>query len=103
MSRSSVVYGPFSIVWGLGCAMFTALLYKYKEKSDRYIFMLGTVLGGAYEYACSIFTELVFGTVFWDYSKLPFNLGGRINLLFCFFWGIAAVVWLKIIYPKLSI
>ena len=64
--------------------------------------MLGTVLGGAYEYACSIFTELVFGTVFWDYSKLPFNLGGRINLLFCFFWGIAAVVWLKIIYPKLS-
>ena len=33
MSRSSVVYGPFSIVWGLGCAMFTALLYKYKEKS----------------------------------------------------------------------
>lgn len=102
MSRSSVVYGPFSIVWGLGCAMFTALLYKYKEKSDRYIFMLGTVLGGAYEYACSVFTELVFGTVFWDYSKLPFNLGGRINLLFCFFWGIAAVVWLKIIYPKLS-
>ena len=102
MSRSSLIYGTFSIVWGLGCAMFTALLYKYKEKSDRYIFMLGTVLGGAYEYACSIFTELVFGTVFWDYSKLPFNLGGRINLLFCFFWGIAAVVWLKIIYPKLS-
>ncbi|MGN0277297.1 MAG: hypothetical protein ACI4CZ_08890 [Hominisplanchenecus sp.] len=102
MSRSSVVYGPFSIVWGLGCAILTALLYKYKDKSDRYIFMLGTVLGGAYEYICSVFTELVFGTVFWDYSKIPFNLGGRINLLYCFFWGIAAVVWLKMIYPKLS-
>lgn len=37
-----------------------------------------------------------------DYSKIPFNLGGRINLLFCFFWGIAAVVWLKILYPKFS-
>ncbi|MEG1576572.1 MAG: putative ABC transporter permease, partial [Clostridium sp.] len=24
------------------------------------------------------------------------------NLLFCFFWGIASVVWLKGIYPKLS-
>ena len=82
--------------------MFTALLYKYKEKSDRYIFMLGTVLGGAYEYACSIFTELVFGTVFWDYSKMPFNLNGRINLLYCFFWGIATVVWFKRIYPFLS-
>ena len=102
MSRSSVVYGPFSIVWGLGCAFLTILLYKYREKSDGYIFFYGTVLGGAYEYICSVFTELVFGTVFWDYSKIPFNLGGRINLLYCFFWGIAAVVWLKILYPKVS-
>ncbi len=102
MSRSSVVYGSFSIVWGLGCAFLTAFLYKYKDKSDRYIFLYGTILGGAYEYICSVFTELVFGTVFWDYSKIPFNLGGRINLLFCFFWGIAAVVWLKILYPIFS-
>lgn len=33
---------------------------------------------------------------------MPFNLGGRINLLYCFFWGIAAVVWFKILYPKIS-
>lgn len=102
MSRSSVVYGPFSIVWGLGCVLLTAFLYQYREKSDRYIFLAGTVLGGAYEYICSVFTELVFGTIFWDYSAIPFNLGGRINLLYCFFWGIVAVVWLKIIYPFLS-
>lgn len=102
MSRSSVVYGPFSIVWGLGCVLLTGILYKYKDKSDRYIFAFGTILGGAYEYICSVFTELVFGTVFWDYSAIPFNLGGRINLLYCFFWGLAAVVWLKGIYPYLS-
>ena len=102
MSRSSVVYGPFSIVWGFGCALLTAFLYKYRDKSDRYIFVYGTVLGGAYEYICSVLSELVFGTVFWDYSEIPFNLGGRINLLYCFFWGIAAVVWLKILYPILS-
>lgn len=102
MSRSSVVYGPFSIVWGLGCGFLTAFLYAYRDRSDRYIFVCGTILGGAYEYICSVFTELVFGTVFWDYSKIPFNLGGRINLLYCFFWGIAAVVWLKILYPPLS-
>ena len=102
MSRSSVVYGPFSIVWGLGAVLLTAVLYKYRGRSDSYIFLVGTVAGGAYEYICSVFTELVFGTVFWDYSHLPFNLGGRINLLYCFFWGIAAVVWLKLIYPHLS-
>ena len=102
MSRSSLVFGPFSIVWGLACALLTWILYRYRVKSDRYIFVFGTVLGGAYEYVCSVFTEMAFGTVFWDYSKIPFNLGGRINLLYCFFWGIAAVVWMKGVYPFLS-
>lgn len=102
MSRSSVIYGPFSIVWGLGCMLLTAILHRIKDKSDSYIFIVGTVLGGAYEYVCSVFTELIFGTVFWDYSGFTFNLGGRINLLYCFFWGIAAVVWMKWVYPFLS-
>ena len=80
----------------------TAMLYRYKDKKISFIFLFGTVMGGAYEYICSVFTEIVFGTVFWDYSKIPFNLGGRINLLFCFFWGVAAVLWIKFIYIKLS-
>ena len=102
MSRSSVVWGPFSIVWGLAIALVTALLYKYKDRSDSFLFGMGTFLGGAYEYLCSVFTELVFGKVFWDYSEIPFNLGGRINLLYCFFWGFAAVAWFKIFYPVIS-
>ena len=101
-SRSSVVWGPFSLVWGFAMAIASLLLYRYRDRSDGFLFAAGTLLGGAYEYLCSVFTELVFGVVFWDYSHLPFNLGGRINLLYCFFWGIAAVVWIKVCYPKLS-
>ena len=100
MSRSSLVWGPFSIVWGFAIAAVTDLLYKYKDRSDRFLFLLGTALGGAYEYLCSVWSEMVFGTVFWDYSEIPFNLGGRINLLYCFFWGFAAVVWFKAFLPK---
>lgn len=102
MSRSSVVWGPFSIVWGLAIAAVTALLYRYRNFSDSFLFGTGVFLGGAYEYICSVFTERLFGAVFWDYSAMPFNLGGRINLLYCIFWGIAAVVWFKGIYPHLS-
>ena len=102
MSRSSVVWGPFSIVWGIAIAAATALLYRYRNRSDSFLFLTGTFLGGAYEYFCSVFTELVFGKVFWDYGAIPFNLGGRINLLYCFFWGIAAVVWIKLLYPVFS-
>ena len=102
MSRSSVVWGPFSLVWGIALGAATALLYQYRNRSDRFLFLAGTFLGGAYEYLCSVVTERVFGTVFWDYSAIPFNLGGRINLLYCFFWGIAAVVWIKGLYPVFS-
>ena len=102
MSRSSVVWGPFSLVWGLAIALVTKLLYRYKDRPSSYLFVAGTLLGGAYEYLCSVFTELVFGTVFWDYSEIPFNLGGRINLLYCFFWGFAAVVWFKVLYPPVG-
>ncbi len=99
MSRSSLVWGPFSVVWGLALALATVLLRQNRDKSDRYLFVFGTIMGGVYEYVCSAVTELLFGTVFWDYSKFKFNLGGRINLLYCFFWGIAAVVWMRYGYP----
>ena len=102
MSRSSLVWGPFSIVWGFGAVLLTVLLYRYRNRSDGFLFLMGTVAGGVYEYMCSVASEIVFGSVFWDYSKIPFNLGGRINLLYCFFWGIATVVWIKYCYPFLS-
>ena len=101
-SRSSLLYGPFSIVWGFGAVILTVLLYRYRDRRDGFLFLFGTVLGGAYEYGCSVLSELMFGTVFWDYSHIPFNLGGRINLLYCFFWGIATVVWIKVLYPRMS-
>ena len=102
MNRSSVLYGPFSFVWGLGAVVLTVALQGLAEKNDRYVFAAGFIVGGAYEYICSVFTELVFGTVFWDYSDMPLNIGGRTNVLFCFFWGVLAVVWIKVIYPPMS-
>lgn len=102
MSRSSVIYGAFSIVWGIGAVLLTVVLQRLSGKEDRYVFFAGAVLGGAYEYLCSVFTEVFFGTTFWDYSWMPFNIGGRTNLLYCIFWGLLSVVWVKICYPVIS-
>lgn len=102
MSRSSLIFGQLSIVWGLAMVLATLCLYKYRDRNKGFIFIFGSVMGGAFEYVCSVFTEFFFGTIFWDYSHLPLNLNGRINLLFCFFWGFAAIIFIKFIYPKLS-
>lgn len=102
MSRSSFLYGPFSAVWGLGAVVLTIGLHRLIGHDDRYIFICGFFLGGAYEYVCSLVTEILFGKVFWDYSSMRFNIDGRTNLLFMFFWGVLSVVWLKICYPWMS-
>ena len=102
MSRSSVVWGPFSMVWGVGVLGATVILNNYRDRSNHFLFWFGVFFGGFFEYFCSVFTERMFGKVFWDYRHIPLNLGGRINLLFCLFWGIASIIWLKWLYPFLS-
>jgi uncharacterized membrane protein len=94
MSRSSLLYGPFSVVWGLGAVVLTVVLQQLEEKPDRYVFLSGCVLGGVYEYLCSVFTELVFGTVFWDYSHMPLNLLGQICPTFSLLWCGLSLVFL---------
>ena len=44
----------------------------------------------------------MFGTRSWDYSNMPFNINGRICLLYSIFWGILGVFWIKTLYPRLS-
>ena len=105
MNRSSLLYGPFSVVWGMGAVLLTISLRRFtggKAKNAIKTFFAGFIIGGVYEYFCSVLTELVFGTVFWDYSNMALNIGGRTNVLYCVFWGLLGVIWTRIIYPPMS-
>lgn len=102
MNRSSLLYGTFSVVWGFGAVILTVILQRLREKHVIWIFLAGFLIGGSYEYLCSVLSELVFGTVFWDYSEMPLNIGGRTNVPYCVAWGALAVVWIKGIYPMMD-
>ena len=102
MNRSSLVYGPFSIVWGIGALVLTISLKPLSKRHDLILFSVGFFIGGVYEYCCSLFTEIVFGTVFWDYSEMVLNIGGRTNVLYCIFWGLLGVVWVRLMMPPLE-
>lgn len=101
-SRTGLIYGQFNPVYGFGAVLMTMFLYKLKNKRDIWIFFGSMVIGGLFEYFCSFFQEFSFGTVSWEYSHTPYNLGGRTNLMFSFFWGILGIWWLKDLYPKMS-
>ena len=49
ISRSSLLYGPFSLVWGLAAVLLTLVFHRMDDQSAGKIFAVGTVLGGVYE------------------------------------------------------
>ena len=101
MSRSSLLYGAFSVVWGLGALLMTLLLFPLRRYGAWAVFAGGAVLGGGFEYLASLFLELTYHRLFWDYSHLPLNLDGRTNLLYAVFWGLAGVLWIYRLAPYL--
>lgn len=98
--RQGLVYGPFVQIYGIGAVAYYLLVKKVKEPKEA--FFLGMIMGGILEYLCSFFQEICFGTISWDYSKQFMNLNGRTSLEYCFYWGIIAVAFLKIVYPILQ-
>ena len=92
----------FSVVWGIGAVILTASLYRLRSRGRFALFLGGVLLGGFYEYMCSLMAELILGVTFWDYSALPLNIQGRINLPYCMLWGLVAVIWVGKLYPVLS-
>ena len=95
--RQGLIYGPFIQVYGMGAVAYYLLISKVKKPKEAFFY--GMIMGGALEYLCSFFQEIFFGTVSWDYSKMFMNLNGRTSLLYCVYWGIIAIAFLKVIYP----
>lgn len=102
-SRAGVIYGPFNPVYGFGAVLLTTVLKRLCDKRDLWVFLGGMVIGGGFEYLCSFLQELVFGTVSWEYSGTQFNFNGRTNLMYSFFWGLLGLVWVKEVFPRISL
>lgn len=101
-NRAGLVYGPFNLLYGFGAVMMTLMLYKFRNRSSWISFFGGMIVGSAVEYLCSFLQELLIGSHSWDYSDMPFNLNGRICLLYSVFWGFLGVLWIKNIYPRIA-
>lgn len=101
-SRVGLIYGPFNLVYGIGALCLSGALYRFRNRGRVFSFVGGFVVGSVVEYACSWFQEVCFGSTSWDYSNMPYNLNGRICLLYSIFWGILGIFWIKDIYPRMA-
>lgn len=101
-SRSGLIFGPFSQIYGFGAVIMILILHRINIRRELLLFLASAVIGGSFEFISSVIQQTAFGTVSWDYSHFQFSIFGRTNLLYSFFWGILGVILIKDIYPFMS-
>lgn len=95
--RQGLLYGPLIPVYGAGAVIYEMTVPKIK--SPLKVFFYTMFFGGVVEYIFSYLQEVLFGTISWNYEWLKINFNGRTSLLHCFYWGIAGVIFYKVIHP----
>lgn len=100
-SRQSFLYGPFCAIYGVG-AIIMILSLQYFKKSYNSLFIGGCIVGSITEYLVSWIGEAILHLKWWDYSKMPFNINGRICLLYAVFWGFLGLYLMISLNPKID-
>ena len=90
--------GPICPIYGVGVTLVIACLEAFQSNLLLlYIssVILVTVLEGVTGWAM----DKLFHNKWWDYSKLPYNIGGYVCLLFSLIWGVACVFIVYFVHP----
>lgn len=99
--RVATLVGPFCVIYGVGAMAMYLIALAVVKKPPLMQFAAFALAGSAVEYLSSLFQELAFGTVSWNYSHHTLNLGGRISLQMTLIWGVLGMVLMYGILPVL--
>lgn len=87
---------PLCPVYGLGMLAVLALPPSWRQ--GPWLMVSGAAAATAVEYAVHWAYETFLGVEFWDYSRMPGSLGGRVCLPFTLAWGV--LVWAAIAFVQ---
>lgn len=99
--RKCMILFPLCPVYGLG-ALAIVHLPAAVQSRPLLLFLLGALAATVVEYSTDWFYETVLRVRFWDYSTLPWNLNGRVSLLFSGFWGLLSLVLVTWVHPPVN-
>ena len=99
--RVATLWGPFCIIYGAGAVAMYIIALMVTNRPLLQQFAAFALIGSFVEYLSGLFQETVFGTVSWDYSHHPLNLGGRISLRMTLLWGIVGLCAMYLLLPLL--
>ena len=92
--------GPYCPIYGICSILMILLLNNYKD--IFLLFIMSIIICSFAEYITSYLMEKLFNARWWDYSKKPLNLNGRVCLRNSLFFGIMGVILIKYINPFIT-
>lgn len=93
--------GPYCPIYGIGALFEIILLTKFKY-NPILLYLIAVLVTTVLEYITGFILEKIFNLKWWDYSDEKFNLGGYVCLKFSLIWGIASILLMYVIHPKIS-
>lgn len=93
--------GTYCPIYGFGALLVILTLNPIRH--NIFLLFLGSViLATLLELVTGVLLEKLFHTTWWDYSDMPFNVGGYICLKFSLLWGIGCVILVRGIHPLIT-
>ncbi len=101
LTNSGFLYGPFCPIYGIGSVLLLIFLRPFANNLII-VFVLSFFIASVWEYIAGFIMEIIFGLKWWDYSKCPLNINGRICLIYSFFWGFLGIALIKWVHPLIK-
>lgn len=92
----ATIWGPFSLIYGVGAVMFYISGEKIRSTGYKGVvarFCSIAIVATVFELACGLLLEYGMGMKAWDYSKSFMNYKGLICLKMTLLWGLAGVIF----------
>ena len=92
--------GPVCPIYGIGA---TLVVFCLQPLNDRLflLFIASTILTSLLELLGGFVLDKLFHIKWWDYSDMPFHVGGYICLKFSLLWGVGCLFLVKFIHPPI--
>lgn len=101
VDRKCRLFLPICPVYGLGATAIT-MLPPVITARPLLLFLASALVATATEYIVAVFYEKVWHVSFWDYSRLPGNLQGRVCIPFALIWGVLGLGLVYWMHPRVA-
>ena len=90
--------GPVCPIYGVGGVIVVLCLTPIKDNIFL-LFVGSALLTSILELITGFALDKIFHARWWDYTDMPFNIGGYICLKFSIYWGFVCITLMKGIHP----